>query len=413
MLQYSTKIGTIVFARRRPEQLGSGQPSLRFMPSLRQRPLFLTRLLPWVGFGGLVLTSLGAAPTEPLLIRLAGQALIQHDLRQVAPAKMAALRAELNGADVVFTDLETVIDAGKGRPTRESRFFHAAKPVVLDCLKEAGFNLLALGNNHAWDLGADGVLATIREVAARDFVHAGTGADLAAASAPAVIITPRGRVALVAFATGKIAAGGAAAVDRAGVNEVRRGADGEVDPIDAARVFAGIQEAGRSADLVIAYQHDHEWEPDNRVTPAWKQRFARACIDAGASLFVSHGAPLLHGIEIYRGRPIFYDLGGLIFHTVTAPGYYDPAVWESVLADAEYIGGKLSALRLRPMVLNEMGEGAPPQPRFYATRGVPARATGAPARAILDRLADLSAGYGTKFIITEDTAVLELPPGAP
>ena len=35
------------------------------------------------------------------------------------------------------------------------------------------------------------------------------------------------------------------------------------------------------------------------------------------------------------------------------------------------------------------------------------------ARAILDRLADLSAGYGTKFIITEDTAVLELPPGAP
>lgn len=37
-----------------------------------------------------------------------------------------------------------------------------------------------------------------------------------------------------------------------------------------------------------------------------KRRRARG-IDAGASLYVSHGAPRLHGIEIYRGRPIFYQ----------------------------------------------------------------------------------------------------------
>ena len=233
-------------------------------------------MLRCVGIFCLALPALAVTLGEPLIIRLTGQALIKHDLRAVAPVKMAALREELRGADVVFTDLETAIDAGAGRATRESQFFHAAKPAVLDCLKEAGFNLLALANNHAWDLGADGVRATIREVAARGFVHAGTGADLAAASAPAVIATPRGRVALVAFASGKIAAGGAATADRAGVNEVRRGADGEIDPDDAARVFASIRTAGRSADLVIAYQHDHYWEPDNRVTPAWKQRFARA-----------------------------------------------------------------------------------------------------------------------------------------
>lgn len=375
-------------------------------------PFCLHRWL--AGLAGAAVALAGAAAAEPLRLGLTGQALIQHDLRETAPAKWAALGAALRGADVVFTDLETVIDVGRGRATRDTVFFHAAKPAVLDCLKEAGFNLLALGNNHSWDLGPEGVLATIKEVTARGFVHAGTGPDLATASAPAVLATPRGRVALVAFASGKIAEGGAATAERAGVNEVRLGADGEIDAADAARVFASIRTAARLADLVIVYQHDHYWEPDNRLTPAWKQRFARACIDAGGGVFVSHGAPLLHGIELYRGRPIFYDLGGLVFHTITAPGYYRPEVWESVLADAEFTQGRLTALRLRPVVLNEHGVGEPPQPHFYATRGVPSLAAGAAARAILERVARLSAPYGTKITLQDDaSAVLELPPVAP
>lgn len=353
-----------------------------------------------------------AAEEKPLRLTLTGQALIQHDLRVATAAKMAALQEALRGADVVFTNLETVIDTGAGRPTRNTQFFHAAKPAVLDCLFEAGFNLLALGNNHSWDLGADGVRATIAEVKTRRFVHAGTGEDLAAASAPAVITTPRGRVALVAFASGKIAEGGAATAERAGVNEVRLGADGEIDPVDAARVFASIRNALGMADLVLVYQHDHYWEADNRITPAWKQRFARACIDAGAGLFVSHGAPLLHGIELYRGRPIFYDLGGLVFHTITAPGHYLPEVWESVIADVEFTAGRLTGLRLRPVSLNEYGEGELMSPQFKATRGTPSLATGEAARSILERIIRLSAASGTKFTVAGDVAVLELPASA-
>ena len=37
-------------------------------------------------------------------------------------------------------------------------------------------------------------------------------------------------------------------------------------------------------------------------------------VDAGADIVVMHGAPLLHGVEIYRGRPIFYDLGNFIYN---------------------------------------------------------------------------------------------------
>src|SRR5690606_25187692 len=40
--------------------------------------------------------------------------------------------------------------------------------------------------------------------------------------------------------------------------------------------------------------------------------FAREAIDAGADIFIAEGAhSLLRGIEIYRGKPIFYDPGDL------------------------------------------------------------------------------------------------------
>ena len=342
-------------------------------------------------------------------IAFTGQALIQHDLRKTAPEKFAGIVAALRAHDVVFTDLETVIDTGRGAPTRKNEFFHAAPLTVLDCVREVGFNLLTLAGNHAFDLGSDGILGTREAVLARGFSCAGTGATLAEAAAPAVLVTPHGRVALVAFASGSIAEGGAATADRPGVNEVRLDANtGEINAGDAERVFAALRAAAKTADLVIAYQHDHYWEKDNRLTPAWKQRFAHRCIDAGASTFVSHGAPLLHGIEIYHGRPIFYDLGSLVFHTITAPGYYLPEVWESAIVEGEFSNGQFVSLRLRPVTLNERGDGEPPAPHFYETRGAPTLATGAQGRAILERVMKLSSGYGTRITLDGDTAVVAL-----
>lgn len=349
------------------------------------------------------------ARAEPLRIAFTGQALIQNDLRTTAPEKVRALAGVLRGHDVVFTDLETVIDTGQGTKTNTTQFFHAAPPAVLDCLHDLGFNLLALSNNHAFDLGPPGVLAAIEETRRRGFVFAGTGPTLAAAAAPAVIVTPRGKVALVAFAS-KIPAGAGATATQPGVNEVKLDEKtGEIDAADAARVFASLRDAARTADVVIAYQHDHYWEKDNRVTPEWKKRFARACIDAGATVFVSHGAPLLHGIELYHGRAIFNDLGGLVFHTITAPGYYLPEVWESAIVETEFQNGRLTAIKLRAVTLNEKGEGEPPAPRFYETRGAPSLATGPQAQAILTRLVRLSAALGTKISLDGDRATVELP----
>lgn len=382
------------------------------MPSL-YRSGFFARLLPSVALaaGFALSTGLHAASSTPLRIAFTGQALITHDLRDIAPAKSAEIASALAGHDVVFTDLETAIDSGKGAKTRNTQFFHATEPDVLDCLKAWNFNLLALSNNHAWDLGPEGILGTIEEVEKRGFVHAGTGKDLATASAPSYLTTPRGKVALVSMASGKgNGAEAAATASRAGLNEVQLDEKtGEADASHAARVFAAIKEAAKSADVVIVYQHDHYWEKDNRITPEWKKRFARACIDAGATVFASHGAPLLHGMELYGKGVIFYDLGGLVFHTITAPGYYLPEVWESSIVETEFTAGRLSAIKIRPVALNEMGEGTAPSPRFYETRGAPSLAKGDQARGILERLQKISAPYGTKLTIKGESATIEIP----
>ena len=123
--------------------------------------------------------------------------------------------------------------------------------------------------------------------------------------------------------------------------------------------------------------------------------------DAGATLFVSHGAPWLLGIELYQHQPIFYDLGSLVFQTATEGGTYDASAWQSVIAECRFAGGKLTDMTLTPLQLNAEGIDGD-----LATRGRPSLAQSADAAAILDRLDTSSAPFGTKISRTGDTALI-------
>ncbi len=346
------------------------------------------------------------ARAEPgLRLTLLGQALIGRDLR-TAPWPDFALLAEICGrADVCFTDLETAIKSRLAEAaTRDGMFLHAAEPAVLDCLKTLSVSLVATANNHVWDLGTGGIIGMLDELDRRGLVHAGAGKDLAAAAAPAYRRTANGTVALVAAASGSIREGAAATATRAGVNELMIGSDGIPDATDVARIATAIAAAADHADIVLACHHNHVLEAGGRHTPQWQRQFAHDCIDAGASLYVGHGAPRLHGIEIYRGRPIFYDLGNFIFQTRTKEGIYDAEVWQSAVAECHFdSSARLHIIRLTPLQLNAIGVGGPAD---VATRGRPWMPHGPAADAILDRLAALSEPYGTAFERAHGIAVI-------
>jgi poly-gamma-glutamate capsule biosynthesis protein CapA/YwtB (metallophosphatase superfamily) len=367
--------------------------------------------------------------------------MIRSDLRSTAPAAMPRMKALLKG-DVVFTNFEGAIAEAGQSVTGSGRGF-LAPAAALDALQAMGFNLLALSNNHAFDLSATGIENTLREAARRNIVHAGTGLTLAEASAPGYLRLPGMTVALVASASGLIAAGGHASGGGPGVNELRIMAGGMLNEAsadlppgspanathaeDAQRILQSVRDAKRRVDLVIVYQHNHVFGNkafstifsegmDERLAPnEWLRKWTHAEVEAGADIVVMHGAPLLHGVEIFRGKPIFYDLGNFIYNLPPAITYItEPMAWESIVASLEYAGGKLTKIALRPIALNYVGTGQPDMVSQYTsneflhTRGLPAPATGAPARYILERVALLSKPFGTSIEIKGDTALINL-----
>lgn len=339
-----------------------------------------------------------ANPRSTLRVSLLGQALIEHAPTYHEWPGRRAIAAQLARADAVFTNLETVIKGpNAGAPTRELLTLHAAEPEVLDALKSVHVNLLATANNHAFDLGAGGIVDTVSAIRQAGLASTGSGETLDIASAPAQVRSRSGTTAVVAFATGKVRPGGAATADRAGVNELRRDPAGQPLAEDAARILDAITVARRSADVVLAYQHNHDWEPEQADVPAWQRDLARRCIDAGAGAFVGHGAPLLQGIEFHNRSPIFYGLGNFIFQTEKPVGAYPPESWEGVIVDCQFVDGRFTQAHLIPLALNEVGLAGPDD---MATRGLPRPADRVQSRAILQRIEDRSRGLGGPLDLT-------------
>jgi poly-gamma-glutamate capsule biosynthesis protein CapA/YwtB (metallophosphatase superfamily) len=377
------------------------------------------------------------AQPPSIAIVLTGQSMIRSDLRATKPVAVTAMKGLLNG-DVVFTNLEAAI-AEPGETIQEGRGF-LAPPEALDALTAAGFNLLALSSNHSFDLKETGVRNTLRETDRRTIAHAGTGNTIAEAAAPTYFQTPKGTIALVASASGLIAPGARATADRPGVNELRvlagdRENEATVDlpgapantpnAEDARRILQSIRDARQRADLVVVYQHNHvfanrafstiftEGLPERLAPDPWLVKWTHDEVDAGADIIIMHGAPLLHGIEIYRGRPIFYDLGNFIYNVPPTLTYIDePMAWETVVATVQFQARALTSISLRPVVLNTLGDGQPDVHNEYAsneflhTRGLPAPASGARAGYILQRLADASKPFGTTMAIKGATATV-------
>lgn len=353
------------------------------------------------------------AATRDLKFTAVGQALILLDVRPPAYQGYAGVRERIRRADLAFTNLEVSIKGAgvemPNDPNRPASSKVGTAPVVLDALKEMGFGLLSLSNNHADDLGAPGILSTIDETKRRGFGYAGTGRNLAEAAAPGYLATPQGKVALVAKASSSLPPESFATATRTGINHLAQ-KDGVVDPGDAERILASIKEAAKGADHVFVYHHDHYWAPDWQDTPDWKKQWCRACIDAGATAFISHGVPVIHGIEIYRGRPIFYGLGNFIFHLShhlkgeIPKQFQQTAVWQSVIAECQFRRGQIASIRLDPIALKQDKAA----PGSYQLDGNPRLVKGAEATEILTRLQTLSQKVGTKIEIKGDYAEVKL-----
>jgi poly-gamma-glutamate synthesis protein (capsule biosynthesis protein) len=366
--------------------------------------------------------------TSDFTITLTGQSMIRGDTRVDAPAAVPAITALVRG-DAAFTNYEAAVyDPEKGESTRSGRF--ASPPESIAALKSFGFNLLALPNNHSFDLKVPGILNTLETAERVGIGCAGTGRNLDEAAAPCFVKSPKGSIALLAVASGLVLDGRATPA-RPGSNELR--IDGsEPNAEDVERILQSVRNAKRSADLVVVSHHNHHYPgverpqdfkqillselPVRLAPPPWLETWARQLVDAGADVVAMHGPPFLHGMQIYCGKPIFFSLGNFIFQVPPESIHLEePIMWESVVAYVDFRGDSLSGIRLQPIAMNKVGSGLPnPHDEFdvneyHRTRGLPRAATGAQARHLLERFARFSQVYGTEVRISGDAAEVVIP----
>ena len=193
-----------------------------------------------------------------------------------------------------------------------------------------------------------------------------------------------------------------------------------------------VKEARGLSDLVVVSLHAHEQGESKEIPAEFIPAFARAMIDAGADLVAGHGPHLLRGMELYKGKPIFYSLGNFLGQNelvtkIPADGYErfraDPELkpgqvyqqrtnndqggfpadrryWESVVPVLTWEGRELRGIELVPISLGWKDA--------RHRRGRPRLAEGDEARSILERFAALSKPYGTTVDVVKSAVSLSL-----
>lgn len=82
------------------------------------------------------------------------------------------------------------------------------------------------------------------------------------------------------------------------------------DPHDLIAMSTDIARLRDRVDTVVVSMH---WGIPGDSLCDYQRQIAHAAIDAGADVIVGHGPHVVHGVELHRGRPIFYSLGNVVF----------------------------------------------------------------------------------------------------
>lgn len=244
-----------------------------------------------------------------------------------------AVAAELTAADIAFGNLEGAFCPKAPYPPKGIVF--RIRPRAVEGLAAAGFDVMSTANNHAGDCGDTGIEFTPTHLQEAGILSAGTGTSFAAAHAPAILERQGVRFAFLAYAY----------TPRRDTADARGPVVSGRDPEQVARDVAA---ARALADVVIVSVHDGT-EYTERVAPETEQ-FARAAIDAGATVVFGHHPHVIQRVESYGNGWIFYSLGNFVFDQ-TRPG-----TRTGLLARLTFSSARLEQVEAIPIVIDPLSE---------------------------------------------------------
>jgi hypothetical protein len=209
-------------------------------------------------------------------------------------------------ADVTLGNLEGTLSTGgssKCGAGSSNCYAFQTPPSYAAWLKRAGFTILNLANNHAFDYGPSGAAETVAALRKQGLAMTGRPGEIAYQQVGDV------KVALVGFAPYPWAQ--------------------SLKNIPAARRL--VRKAAANADVVVVTMHAGAEGSDRmHVRPGTEMflgenrgnalAFSHAVVEAGADLVVGSGPHVLRGMEWYHGRLIAYSLGNFAGYKVFSLG---------------------------------------------------------------------------------------------
>ena len=237
--------------------------------------------------------------------------------------------------DVVIGNLEGTLSTGgssKCGSESTSCFAFHTPPSYARWLARAGFTVMSVANNHAFDYGEQGLEQTIVALGDAGLRYTGRPDQVT------VQKVGRIRVAVVGFAPYPWAA---SLTDIAGAKRLVREADRVADVV-VVTMHAGAE----GSDRQHVRPGTERFLGENRGDPI---RFAHAVVDAGADLVVGSGPHVLRGMEWYKGRLIAYSLGNFAGYKVfrmEGPLSTSAILRVTLAGDGTYEAGRLVATRM-------------------------------------------------------------------
>lgn len=211
----------------------------------------------------------------------------------------------------------------------------------------------------------------------------------------------------------------------------------DMDPKDVSGIIQSIRAGKQNADFLVVAIHCHEnsfsyqaYSHDNNV-PDFLVQLAHQAIDNGADVFVGTGVHTLRGVEIYKGKPIFYGISNYFYQEIPAAyitdttkrqeaagfgwngsadpegkgGQHAPDNKEVLLTTSKYDGGKLVEVRIYPADLGIEDS------RTISKAGDPRTPTPEVAQRILKHVQEISKQFGTKISIENNVGVIRIANG--
>jgi poly-gamma-glutamate capsule biosynthesis protein CapA/YwtB (metallophosphatase superfamily) len=189
-------------------------------------------------------------------------------------------------------------------------------------IKNAGFTVVSFAGNHCLDLGYDAFFDTIDAVKKEGMYIIGVGATIEEARTPAIVERKGTKIAFLAYNSilhegywATPAKPGCAPLRGITVYEpLEPSQPGRPSKVityphrgDLQEMVADIEKAKKQADIVIVSQHCGIHFVPAQIAD-YQKDLAHVAIDSGADLVLQHHSHILKGMEVYKGKAIFYSL---------------------------------------------------------------------------------------------------------